>query len=350
MAAQIQIQLSAAGKPPTEVRLFRAGKNATLKGTFLWTDRSVELVKQQWAKLGRDFGFDYEHGSLDPSVAPKDREAAGWGRIDPRPDGLWVTGIQWTGPALEKIAAKAFRYLSPTPQIDTASGEIVGCLNCALTNLPATLNAAPLVLSERPSPPRNGFTSTRLNAMDPKTKKDMYAACSALLAACQAGAESEDPQIKEMATALSEMLAPAISKLQEMGATDGGEPVSMAALNAVYETAQKVTGQADGLVGALLALSAQATQKVAVKKDAEKDERAQLFAQILSAKKAHPSDKDSFLKLSVADLRSYLKVAPALLPEGEEPAVAAAPLSASPSAPASEAPEADALLSLVRVG
>lgn len=344
-APSLQIQL-AAGKLPTEVRLFKAGVNRTLKGDFVWSKRSAEMVKQQWERLGRDFGFDVEHSSLDPSVPPKDREAAGWGKLDSRPDGLFVRNIQWTADMGPKIAAKAWRYLSPTPQIDLKTGEIIGVINCALTNLPATLAPEPLVLSARPSP-----IQTRLTRMDPmKTKKDMYQACSALLTACQAGAECEDPATKEMALALSEVLAPAISKLQEMGAAADGEPVPMATLSAVYETAVKVTGQADGLVGALMALSAQATQRTKTAAAVQKDERAELWGKILSAKKAHPADRERFMTLSAADLRSYLAVAPALLPTEEEPAVAAAPLSASPSAPASEAPEADALLSLVRVG
>lgn len=336
--------LSATGKPPAELRLFRAGINKTLKGDFVWSARSVAAVEEQWARLGRDFGFDVEHSTFDPAVAPKDREAAGWGQIDPRPEGLFVRAIKWTPDMAAKIAARAFRYISPTPQIDRATGEIVGVLNAALTNLPATLNAAPLVLSARSHLPPTRTT------MDPKMLiKDMYTACSALLASCQSGAESEDPAVKEMCSALSEVLAPTCSKLQEMGATADGEPAPLATLSSVFEAAQQVTGAKEGLVGALLALSARAAQKDAAQKGAAQDERADLWGKIVAAKKAVPADRDRFLKLSAADLRSYLAVAPALVPVAEV-AVPAVQLSASPAAPAAEDAEVDALLGLVRVG
>lgn len=333
MRSTIQICFPA-GKPPSEVRLFAAGKTATLKGPLVWNARSVAAVKTQWAKYARKFGFDFEHAATLQDGAPHNRIAAGWGVLDPRPDGLWVTNIEWTPRAAAQIAAKEWRYLSPELRFDTKTNEIIEVYKASLTNDPATLAPTPLVLSARPSPAQQSNKGLNM-----KNIKDMYQACSALLAACQAGAESEDPAVKEMCSALSEVLAPAASKLQEMMGPDAEAPASLSMLNEVFEAAQQVTGQKDGLVGALLGLSATAKLKVEGKKDAEKEEKAQLFGQILSARKAHPTDKDRFLKLSTADLKSYLKIAPVLVPGEEEAAVPATTLSAAPGPKALDAGE-----------
>lgn len=142
-------QLDAAAPPPAAVRLFPFGVIKTRKGTFTFTRRSAQLCMKMWGQLGREFGFDYEHGTFDKNVPPKERVASGWGKVELRKDGLWVTGITWTPDAARKIAAKEFRYLSAA-LLHNKQGEIVGVENCALTNLPATLDAEPLVLSALP--------------------------------------------------------------------------------------------------------------------------------------------------------------------------------------------------------
>lgn len=142
-------------EPPTEVRLFPYGTVTTEKGTFKFTQTSARLILGRFKRWGIDFGFDYDHGTLDPKVPPKDRKASGWatttvnnpGGLEIRPDGLWAVGINWTSDAYTAIKKKEFRYLSPGNVVTNGEGEIIDLWNCALVTLPATHNAIPLTFT-----------------------------------------------------------------------------------------------------------------------------------------------------------------------------------------------------------
>lgn len=133
------------GHAPTEVRLFKAGENDTLKGTFQFTQRSAELILKAAADWGNDYHFDYEHAALAANTdgAP----AAGWYQLEIRttdagPE-LWAVNIRWTNRALEMIEAKELRYISPA--FYASKGEITSFINCAVTNLPATKHMDALI-------------------------------------------------------------------------------------------------------------------------------------------------------------------------------------------------------------
>lgn len=137
-----------ATKAPDEVCLLRYGEVQTRKGLVRVTDRSLRLVAEQWRKYGRDMGFDYGHDQFNGNVPEKDKIAAGWGRVECRPGlGVFAFGIRWTDEARRKIEARELRYTSPAISVDPKTRELTGLENCALTNIPATLNPAPLTLS-----------------------------------------------------------------------------------------------------------------------------------------------------------------------------------------------------------
>lgn len=333
----LQILLDDRATPPTEILLFRFGTLPTLKGTFCFTLRSAALIMARWALLGREIGFDYEHGFfLDKSGA--ERIAAGWGKLELRLSGLWVTHIQWTPAATAKIAAKEFRYLSPA-LLQDKNGEIVGLQNIALTNNPATLAPTPLVLS-----------AAHLLDMD-DTQKTKHAAlaqglmrhCSALLAASQAAAGSDHQALKDVGAQLATILAPTASAIQQAfpGLEIEAEPQKMSAADqeeatAIVAAAKQITGVQDGVVGALLALQAKAQmagQAQGATKEAFVDRMIKVTRQV------HPQDRQRFLLLSEADLRAYAKSAPRIGPQLVEEVHGSLQLSGQPDSAAQAAAE-----------
>lgn len=157
-------------EPPKEFCLFRFGENDTLKGTFILTRPGAEEVMARYREHGVDLMLDYEHDSLNPGATPEQRKAAGWGKIEIRADGLYLTNIKWTPRATEYLKHAEFRYLSPAFNVNDEN-EIIELINVALTNLPATHDQLPLVAANR-----------RTLAKEPPVKKKMKEHLSAALA------------------------------------------------------------------------------------------------------------------------------------------------------------------------
>jgi phage I-like protein len=139
----------AVGDIPTELRVFPFGEVPTSKGVLTFSAESAKLVMEEYERAGIDLAFDYEHASLfnNADGAP----AAGWFKIEVRgdgsnsaTDGLWATNIRWTDKAAAMLAAKEYAFFSPTPYVDE-NDHVVGLLNIALTNQPATYQMVPLV-------------------------------------------------------------------------------------------------------------------------------------------------------------------------------------------------------------
>ena len=150
IALSIELTATAEGKPPSEFRLFKPGKNKTTKGTFVYSEASEKACAEFAAEMGRELMIDYEHASLraEHAIDPaKAGEAAGWFSVDARKDGLWATNVSWTDDAAARLSARKFRYFSPVITFDTKTKEVTGVFNAALTGNPATLGQAPLVAS-----------------------------------------------------------------------------------------------------------------------------------------------------------------------------------------------------------
>ena len=147
------LPLSPDGSPPVDFTLIAAGPMHTEYGTFQWTARSGRSVAEQWAKRNRRFMWDYEHFSTKtdkdgkPITDVHARRAAG--NSTPLADarGFHMKGQSWTPAAAGYIRNGEFIYFSPVIGVDEATGEIIDVLKSALTNDPATLGCAPLMLS-----------------------------------------------------------------------------------------------------------------------------------------------------------------------------------------------------------
>lgn len=142
------IQLPESDDPPSEFRLFAAGRNDSTKGPVFLTD--AEAVVAAWQRHGVDLMIDLEHLSLDPDARNYDPDARGWGQLEVRNGEVWATGLRWTPDGERRLREKRQRYISPAFDTDK-KGRVVDVLNVAITALPATHNAAPLVAASQRS-------------------------------------------------------------------------------------------------------------------------------------------------------------------------------------------------------
>lgn len=328
----LEIRLLDAHTPPQEVRIFPFGTIPTSKGTLRFTTKSAELVQKQWSILQRQFGFDFGHDTFAQDKPSSEKIAAGWGDLTIRPDGLYVTGIEWTPQAAQKILTKEFRYLSPA--CSDKGGEIVAVYNCALTNLPATYAAVPLVLS---STPHLRGMSAKHNAI----ALGMYQHLTGLMSHAKEAGESDHAALQACGKKLSDMLPEHYSALEAMMSEMGVEPhkepdgdeapaeVQDKTLSLLHDTiksilpgkeqdleasvkeafqvlaaVQRATGKETGLVGAVLALAD--TVKRLPKVDPA-HQRA--IEKGIKARKIHPSDVERFAALSAEDVESYIELA-----------------------------------------
>lgn len=140
----------AAGKrePPNEAKLFSFGTNETLKGDFILTRNGAQELMARHEAWGVDVMLDFEHMSHKDSATPEQKKAAGWGNLELRDDGVYLTNIKWTDTAADYLKNAEFRYLSPAFKLND-DGEIIELINVALVNMPATMDQEPLVAASR---------------------------------------------------------------------------------------------------------------------------------------------------------------------------------------------------------
>lgn len=132
--------------PPREIRLFKAGENASTKGPFLFDDKAAAAVMSVYAQMGRRVTWDYHHGAVqenpvDPSKAGK---ASGVCDLEVRAGELWATNITWTPEASAGIANGEWLYFSPAFERDK-TGRPLWLINVALENNPALFGLDELI-------------------------------------------------------------------------------------------------------------------------------------------------------------------------------------------------------------
>lgn len=132
-----------------DVRLLHAGINRTAQGEVLFDSQAARKVIVNAAKGGVDIMIDLEHLSLEQDSLQYNPDALGWGelRVKKGPE-LWLTNIKWTSEGLRRLQSKKQRYLSPVIMVDS-DGRAESIFNVALTALPATFYASPLIAASR---------------------------------------------------------------------------------------------------------------------------------------------------------------------------------------------------------
>lgn len=188
----LNIELSAAGDPPTELLLFKFGQNRTKKGDFNLTEKSADRLMAQWSEFGNDLPIDYDHAMFDARVKPEDRIAAGWFKPERRADGIYASQISWTEPAAQAIKKRQWRFFSPA--FNQANREINELLNLALTGLPASKHQRPIVASQ--------MTESNLEESENKMLKNLVTMLSLGAEASEADALAEISTQKQTITTL----------------------------------------------------------------------------------------------------------------------------------------------------
>jgi hypothetical protein len=133
---------------PVEFRIFRAGANATTKGTFLFDAKAAAAVMAAYKAQGVDQMIDLEHEALGDLGRPDSHDARGWYALEVRNGELWAVNVRWTPDGRRRLSEKTQRYISPAFLTDD-EGRVIEMINCALVAMPATHEAMPLAASRR---------------------------------------------------------------------------------------------------------------------------------------------------------------------------------------------------------
>lgn len=229
---------------PTEVRLFKRGRNETTKGTFVFDDEAAQRVMAAFAAYGNDLMVDLEHLSLDRKSVNYDSDARGWFQLQVRDGELWAVNIRWTEDGVRRLSQKLQRYISPAFDTDE-NDRVIEVVNMALTSIPATCETPALVAANRST--RRGNKMTLLQRLQARL---------ASLVALADGVEGEAPKGK--GAALKEALAAAKSALDEfekaLGSNDidkvsEAAPAAQAAVDAFEKALSALTGTQDDAAG-----------------------------------------------------------------------------------------------------
>jgi phage I-like protein len=144
------IELSdSSNEVPTELKLFSLGVTETTKGPFIFDSEAAQATLARFAELGKDkLPVDYNHGMLSFIITPESGKAAGWFVPTVKNGELWASEIQWTPAGLSALKSKEYRFYSPAVKRHYESNRVLEVINFALTNLPATKNQKPIVMSD----------------------------------------------------------------------------------------------------------------------------------------------------------------------------------------------------------
>jgi phage I-like protein len=138
-----------AGDPvPTRVLLVPWGHVASTSGDFVVDAEAAGLVIEAFQAHGTDLPIDYEHQTLGGRFTSPSGQApaAGWVKQIEAVEGEGVfAAVTWTPPALEQLAARQYRYLSPVALVRKSDRKLVALHSVALTNKPAIANLTPIV-------------------------------------------------------------------------------------------------------------------------------------------------------------------------------------------------------------
>ncbi|AUX31934.1 MULTISPECIES: phage protease [Sorangium] len=292
------------GQPPSELRLFRAGQNKTTKGTYVFSERSATAVMAAFKEHGVELPFDYGHAMAVGANLSDDGKAAGWFTLEVRGGELWAVSIRWTDKAAKEIAAREWRYVSPWFEYDPESREITTIINVALTNIPATHEAQPLMAAS--------LLEFLENSMREK-----------IVSLLGLSAEATDEEIAAAVEAITKKLASAEEELSKAAkAAEETKANILAAGTTLIETTDwgsKVEELSRQLTARDAAVEALSKEVETLKAEKLSVERKGLIEEGIRSFKIAPAQRAYFEKKTLEDIREYLSVAPVLVPPSVTP-------------------------------
>jgi phage I-like protein len=140
--AALSVELTGA-EAPVDFRILPAGEFRSWDGrptecpAWICTEEDGRrIVAELSAWVGKRV-IDYEHATLHAKKTGAKAPAAGWFQsAEWRPDGVWLTGVDWTAQAAQEIVGKEYRYVSPVFSYDKQTGRVGSLFYAALTNDP----------------------------------------------------------------------------------------------------------------------------------------------------------------------------------------------------------------------
>jgi len=178
---------------PREVRLFTRGVNTSTKGAVVFDDAAAAAVLKRAEGHGVDCMIDLEHLSLDTESRAFDPDARGWGKLAVRNGELWLVDIKWTPDGEARLREKRQRYVSPAFSIDEKTQRVTRILNVAITALPATDNAMPLIAANGRSNMDPKLIKEALDALEAGDSAKALEILKALIASAAGAAEEAPP-------------------------------------------------------------------------------------------------------------------------------------------------------------
>lgn len=132
---------------PEWVMIFPSGTSMGSDGRGPYKNLNPLQVVANSMKDGRPVPFDYNHQTVFALTNGGEARASGWiTQMDVRDGAIWGR-VDWTEAAAQAIAAKEYRFVSPTFKRDTATGELLCIDSVGLVNTP-NLTELPAIASK----------------------------------------------------------------------------------------------------------------------------------------------------------------------------------------------------------
>jgi phage I-like protein len=145
LVAACAFEIQKTKEPSTRIQLMPATPFRGVSGRphdvphWFINPKTARVWLDQLSQRQTPLVIDYEHASLTAAEkgvkAPAAARFQGSG-LELDKDGLWATGVEWTGIASAHISAGEYLFISPVFTYDRETGEITGLINAALTNTP----------------------------------------------------------------------------------------------------------------------------------------------------------------------------------------------------------------------
>lgn len=240
---------------PTEWRLLRTGENRLAKGgremVLPLSFGDVSAIAAFQRAKGEKIPIDSRHAlylaaskfgceeSDLAALAPGGTGAVGYGNLEARSDGLWITDVEWLPLARKAVAEGMFRYFSPV--LRGISDGRPRVTSVALDNVPALSGLDVLAAGGEQN------QATKETIMDEKLKKALAALLGVGADALPMGGEGGElaAKLEELAATIAEMKKAAEKaerlerEIADLKARNGELEAANTELAMAQETAEK---------------------------------------------------------------------------------------------------------------
>lgn len=227
---------------PEWVMIFPAGTSMGADGRGPYVLSNPLRVIAASLKDARPVPFDYNHQTVFAVTNGGEARASGWiNAMEVRDGAIWAK-VDWTEAASKAIAAKEYRFVSPTFQRDLQTGEVFHIESVALVNTP-NLTELPAIASKTGVNDMDKLLSALREALGLPADADqdaIIAACKSSRATCSSldTVKTLAPVLKlDASTAsVSDIVTAAKSAITSGGKPDPAQFVPMAAFAELQTT------------------------------------------------------------------------------------------------------------------